>query len=48
MQPKTVKSSGFKVGMKLEAIDPLNLSHICVATIQKVLKNGYLMIGMFS
>jgi hypothetical protein len=30
--------------MKLEAIDPLNLSTICVATIGKVLKNNYLMI----
>lgn len=26
----------FKEGMKLEAIDPLNLSTICVATIRKV------------
>uniref|UniRef100_H2YG66 Uncharacterized protein n=1 Tax=Ciona savignyi TaxID=51511 RepID=H2YG66_CIOSA len=32
--------------MKLEAIDPLNLSCICVATVRKVLKNGYLMIGI--
>lgn len=30
--------------MKLEAIDPLNLSKICVATVGKVLKNNYLMI----
>lgn len=30
--------------MKLEAIDPLNLSSICVATVAKVLKNNYLMI----
>ena len=30
--------------MKLEAIDPLNLSSICVATIGKVLKNNYLMV----
>lgn len=35
----------FTVGMKLEAIDPLNLSTICVASIMKVLKDGYLMIG---
>jgi len=34
----------FKLNMKLEAIDPLNLSNICVATIGKVLKNNYLMI----
>ncbi|KAL3878957.1 hypothetical protein ACJMK2_031281 [Sinanodonta woodiana] len=39
-------SEAFKVGMKLEAIDPLNLSAICVATVMKVLKNGYLMIGI--
>ncbi|XP_069130374.1 MBT domain-containing protein 1-like isoform X1 [Argopecten irradians] len=36
----------FQVGMKLEAIDPLNLSAICVATVMKVLKNNYLMIGI--
>jgi len=29
--------SGFQVGMKLEAIDPLNLASICVATIMKVI-----------
>lgn len=31
--------TGFQVGMKLEAIDPLNLASICVATIMKV--NNY-------
>ncbi|XP_047234112.1 MBT domain-containing protein 1 [Girardinichthys multiradiatus] len=36
----------FKEGMKLEAIDPLNLSAICVATVKKVLADGYLMIGI--
>ncbi|XP_042895108.1 MBT domain-containing protein 1 isoform X3 [Parasteatoda tepidariorum] len=36
----------FKKGMKLEAIDPLNLSTICVATVTKVLRNNYLMIGI--
>ncbi|VDI33845.1 Hypothetical predicted protein [Mytilus galloprovincialis] len=36
----------FQEGMKLEAIDPLNLSAICVATVMKVLKNNYLMIGI--
>ena len=30
--------------MKLEAVDPLNLSSICVATIAEVLRDGYLMI----
>ncbi|KAK3757548.1 hypothetical protein RRG08_032714 [Elysia crispata] len=36
----------FQVGMKLEAIDPLNLSAICVATVMKVLRNNFLMIGI--
>ncbi|UYV75862.1 MBTD1 [Cordylochernes scorpioides] len=36
----------FKEGMKLEAIDPLNLSTICVATVTRVLRNNYLMIGI--
>ena len=37
-QVKEVDQSGawFKDGMKLEAIDPLNLSAICVATVRKV------------
>ncbi|XP_055263508.1 MBT domain-containing protein 1 isoform X7 [Moschus berezovskii] len=45
---KEVDHSGewFKEGMKLEAIDPLNLSTICVATIRKVLADGFLMIGI--
>nr|XP_033816407.1 MBT domain-containing protein 1 isoform X2 [Geotrypetes seraphini] len=45
---KEIDQSGewFKEGMKLEAIDPLNLSAICVATIRKVLADGYLMIGI--
>lgn len=36
----------FQVGMKLEAIDPLNLSAICVASVNKVLKDNFLMIGI--
>ncbi|XP_022900164.1 polycomb protein Sfmbt isoform X2 [Onthophagus taurus] len=36
--------SGFSIGMKLEAIDPLNLSSICVATVMDVLNYGYIMI----
>ena len=36
----------FQAGMKLEAIDPLNLSAICVASVMKVLKSNYLMIGI--
>ncbi|XP_014665004.1 PREDICTED: MBT domain-containing protein 1-like [Priapulus caudatus] len=39
-------ASGFQEGMKLEAIDPLNLSSICVATVMKVLDHGYIMIGI--
>lgn len=36
-QPKTPPEGyKFQVGMKLEAIDPLNLSAICVATVMKV------------
>lgn len=33
-----------EVGMKLEAIDPLNLSAICAATIKQVLGRGYVMV----
>lgn len=40
-------SDHFEVGMKLEAIDPLKLSSICVATVAKTLKNGYIMICEF-
>ena len=46
-EPKAVQVSGslkFKEGMKLEAVDPLNLDSICVATVVKVLRHGYLMI----
>lgn len=38
------KQTGFRKGMKLEAVDPLNLSSICVATVVEVLKFGYVMI----
>lgn len=41
-----MKNLKFKEGMKLEAIDPLNLSTICVATVTQVLRNNYLMIGI--
>lgn len=36
----------FEADMKLEAIDPLNLSSICVASVIKVLRANYLMIGI--
>ena len=29
--------TNFTVGMKIEAVDPLNLATICVATVMKVL-----------
>ncbi|XP_077595433.1 lethal(3)malignant brain tumor-like protein 2 isoform X2 [Stigmatopora nigra] len=46
--PRYVYMDGgyFEEGMKLEAIDPLNLGSICVATIQKVLLEGYLMVAI--
>ena len=34
----------FQVGCKIEAVDPLNLSTICVATLMKVLRFGYIMV----
>ncbi|MEE6525496.1 hypothetical protein FKM82_025554, partial [Ascaphus truei] len=34
--------------MKIEAIDPLNLGNICVATVCKILLDGYLMVGIDS
>lgn len=34
----------FQAGMKLEAVDPLNLGSISVATIDEVLHDGYLMV----
>lgn len=33
--------TGFQVGMKLEAIDPLNLASICVATVMKVIMTDF-------
>ena len=42
------KVTAFVEGMKLEAIDPLNLSSICVATVMEVLKFGYMMIRIDS
>ncbi|KAE8611233.1 hypothetical protein XENTR_v10012379 [Xenopus tropicalis] len=38
----------FEEGMKLEAVDPLNLGNICVATVCKILLDGYLMVGFDS
>ncbi|XP_042326125.1 lethal(3)malignant brain tumor-like protein 2 isoform X2 [Sceloporus undulatus] len=40
------EGSWFEEGMKLEAIDPLNMGNICVATVHKILLDGYLMIGI--
>jgi len=36
----------FEKGMKLEAVDPLNLSTICCATVTKVLRYNYIMVGI--
>ncbi|CAM4709624.1 unnamed protein product [Leuciscus chuanchicus] len=36
----------FEEGMKLEAVDPLNLGNICVASVRKVLLDGYIMVGI--
>lgn len=46
--PSTDSINGFKFecNMKLEALDPLNLSSICVATVIKVLRANYLLIGI--
>uniref|UniRef100_UPI003AAB6118 lethal(3)malignant brain tumor-like protein 2 n=1 Tax=Centroberyx gerrardi TaxID=166262 RepID=UPI003AAB6118 len=47
-KPRIVYMEGgfFEEGMKLEAIDPLNLGNISVATVHKVLLEGYLMVGI--
>ncbi|EDW76171.2 uncharacterized protein Dwil_GK14805 [Drosophila willistoni] len=42
------KTNGFVAGMKVEAVDPLNLSSICPATVMAVLKFGYMMIRIDS
>ncbi|XP_017115637.1 polycomb protein Sfmbt isoform X1 [Drosophila elegans] len=42
------KTNSFVEGMKLEAVDPLNLSSICPATVMAVLKFGYMMIRIDS
>ncbi|XP_075974792.1 polycomb protein Sfmbt-like isoform X2 [Anticarsia gemmatalis] len=34
----------FSEGMKLEAVDPLNLSSVCAATVMQILNEGYMMI----
>ena len=48
--PRDALSSGkFEEGMKLEAVDPLNLGSICVATVMKVkvFFNGFFFFGIF-
>ncbi|XP_075429987.1 lethal(3)malignant brain tumor-like protein 2 isoform X2 [Ascaphus truei] len=42
------KGDWFEERMKIEAIDPLNLGNICVATVCKILLDGYLMVGIDS
>ncbi|XP_022084475.1 uncharacterized protein LOC110975910 [Acanthaster planci] len=45
--PKPIpEEQNFCVGMKLEAIDPLKLGSICVATVVQTLGDGYLMIAI--
>lgn len=45
MFPEYVQPPGtFTAGMKIEAVDPLNLASVCVATVMKVLRFGYIMI----
>ncbi|XP_033631562.1 uncharacterized protein LOC117293372 [Asterias rubens] len=45
--PKPIPDEqNFCVGMKLEAIDPLKLGSICVATVVQTLGDGYLMIAI--
>uniref|UniRef100_A0A8C8LNH5 FCS-type domain-containing protein n=1 Tax=Oncorhynchus tshawytscha TaxID=74940 RepID=A0A8C8LNH5_ONCTS len=46
-KPRTVYMEGgfFEVGMKLEAINPVNLGNICVATIHKVMIERILILG---
>jgi len=45
MFPEYSQPSGsFMAGMKLEAVDPVSLNNICVASVMKVLRLGYIMI----
>lgn len=48
LQPRFVYMDGsfFEEGVKLEAIDPLNLGSICVATVQKV-RQRHPVMGLF-
>ncbi|KAI5745745.1 hypothetical protein M8J76_013892 [Diaphorina citri] len=48
LSPGTGQTGGFVVGMKLESVDPLNLSDICVATVMKVLNDRFMMIRVNS
>lgn len=43
-QYPNVETPLFSEGMKLEAIDPLNLSSVCAATVMQILNEGYMMI----
>ena len=36
----------FKIGQRLEAVNPTRVNSICTATIKKVLEKGFLMIGI--
>ena len=36
----------FQVGMRLEAVNPTRVNSICVASIKRILRKGYIMIGI--
>ncbi|XP_041462898.1 uncharacterized protein LOC121413942 [Lytechinus variegatus] len=44
--PSSREETQFRIGMKLEVVDPLRLGTVCVATVMQVLREGYLMIGV--
>ncbi|KAF0313416.1 Polycomb protein Sfmbt [Amphibalanus amphitrite] len=44
--PPAVTHEGFKLGMKLEALDPLNLGSIGVATVRDTLQNHFIMVQL--
>ncbi|XP_071489099.1 uncharacterized protein [Diadema antillarum] len=44
--PPSHEDTQFRVGMKLEVVDPLHLDTICVATVMEVLREGFLMLAV--
>lgn len=43
--PTLADGQGFEVGMKLEVVDYLSLCFIRIATVKKILKDGYMYVG---